>query len=210
MKTVRCISPKNYRLTRGTEYQTLQEDDNAETYTLVNNSGLTRNYRASLFEDVVEELSDEEIISSIGINEDNDITLENRGGETIVIDSLSLGIGRTPISCGIFQLTNVNGTIDRINQVIDARFPQESADFRTELKEEVFRKYVIRMTQGFAFLSLVISTNNNHPTFSLIEESLGDLSSYTHTGGNPNSGNNITFWYITKEDLMTAANDYEE
>lgn len=208
MKTIRCINPKNYRLTLNAEYQTLNETDNLDTYTIINDGGLRRNYRATLFEDVVTELTDAQIFASISLLEDNTITVSNRTEGTVNINPGEITLTRTPISCGIYQISNLNTIIGRIKEAIFTGFDQETVAFQDELIERIFKKYLVLFTMESNFLSLVLSTNNNSDDFVRIEELLSDMALFTHEGVNPNSNNTITFWYITKEELTRNYNEH--
>lgn len=203
MKTIRCINSKSYNLTIGREYQTLRDTDNNDRYSIINDRGLDRNYDATLFEDVVTRLSNDEIFASITPLEDNIISIENREGETLTFSFLDGGasIARTPISCGIFQLVGVNTISDRIAEFVESNFREESLEFKLDLAKNIFNIGFQSSTEDIQFASIVISTNINHPTFEVIDSVLSDRGGIVETMRNPNSGNDIKFWYITKEQI---------
>ncbi|AGO48917.1 hypothetical protein N356_gp025 [Cellulophaga phage phi14:2] len=202
MKTIRCINAKSYNLTEGREYVTLNDTDNDSRYMVDNDRGLARNYDASLFEDVVTTLTDEEIIASITPLEDNLVSIETREGETVNVSFLNGAIlQRTNMSCGIFELTGINNISARMTEFVENNFTDETPEFKLRLAQLIFLTGFQSSTEEIPFASIVLSTNTNAPCFNVIDGVLSDRGGIVETMQNPNSGNEIRFWYITKDQI---------
>lgn len=203
MKTIRCINPKTYNLRLNAEYQTLHDTDNNDRYSIINDRGLERVYDAALFEDVVSTLTNEEIVASISLDDENNIIMLNRNNEDISFQFLSQGVefNRTPISCGIFQFVGLNQTADVIWAFVNENFREESAEFKLIIAKLIFSEGMQGITEEISFASMICSTNINHGTFNIVEEFLDNRGGIVETMLNPNSNNEIKFWYITKEEI---------
>lgn len=200
MKQVRCVNPKNYKLTLNSQY--LVEED-GDFYLVINDNGKNVRYSQDLFEDVQVVVqqpvipepprrTEQDCINSININgriisytdiDNNNISFE-----------WNYGYADTNISCGISQLYRIDNLITSILSNVNTN----DNDFEDLIKELFVRT-----------LKSVISTMDNR--FVLISTAYSDecedfyhyLSNLSHVETewleNPNSGNEIKMWTINND-----------
>ena len=197
MKQVRCVNPKNYKLTLNSQY--LVEED-GDFYLVVNDNGKNVRYYRDLFEDVQIAVqppvipepprrTEQDCINSININ--NGLIRYTDINNNNVSFEWNYGYSGTDISCGIAQLYRIDDLMNLILNHVDTN----DNDFE-DLIKELFVKT----------LKSVIGTRENR--FVLISTAYNDecedfyhyLSNLSHVEtewlNNPNSGNEIKMWTI--------------
>jgi len=210
MKIITCANARNYNLTVGENYTTLQDDDNAEIYLIRNDIGLERNYHSSLFRDEEEERvtppqaevaeaapivpdTDEEIIATINVEEQ--VVSFTIDGERYRYDFDGyLSESSTEISCGIRQMSNINGITRNI---------VDSVPHRPGLSKAILKALITNfIAMDMEDCAIVIaSTNTNADNFDLLASVLDEMSETTLDRLNPNSDNDIRLWTIVKDDI---------
>ena len=193
MKQVICRNPKGYRLTQGREY-TVNDELREGYYQLQNDNNRTVFYADDLFEDVPTESTVEEIIQSMAI------TISDVGAISVRYNvdgndrtlNYTLSITRTQNSCGIGDVSGINGLVNHINQhVIN----------RQDLRIQFLRKVVETFVDNFEFGLFLFSTNiDGNDNITAIDEVLTNLSLARIQKLNPNSGNQIALWILEKDD----------
>lgn len=209
MKKV-CINPKNYKLTQNNEYEILQQEDGY--YLLVNDSNKTVRYYSDLFDDVevVETIAppppppartEADVISSLNVTYNNhrcNISYVDLNNQTINFTTEPINVATSSISCGIYQLYNINAIMESIDDNVDT-----SEDDLLELRKEIVKRVIslfIRNKRGNTRWMLM-STNNDDSYEDYFE--VFDSLAQTNLGweNNPNSGNDIKLWVFNSLDF---------
>ncbi len=220
-KTVKCINPKTYNLTRNKEYETVAEENGV--YIMFNDRGLRAKYNTSLFEDVVTQLSDQEIFNSYNVNwEEGTITINNRDNEVLnlhydndehannYLDDLD--DQRSFASCGIRAVHGINRLYNSIVELVN-EFQFDNNELKSNLIRKIFadhvKMYVLKYcidTGAFTLFSTNITNDGTDENTSdqAVEDIISILDSYsdcTEQGVNPNSDNEIKIWVIKNENF---------
>ena len=198
-----CINPKNYKLTQGKVYEILDEEDGY--YLLVNDSNKTVRYYSDLFGDIeeaVEEVApppspartEADVISSLNVTSGGQrctVTYVDLNNQTVNFQTSAIGISGTEISCGIFQMYNINNILLSIDNNVST-----TDDDLLELRKEIVKRVIsllINRNRGNTRWMLM-STNNND----IFEDYFEVIDSLAQTNlgweNNPNSGNDIKLW----------------
>ena len=200
MKQVRCVNPKNYKLTLNSQY--LVEED-GDFYLVVNDNGKNVRYAQDLFEDVQVVVqqpvipepprrTEQDCINSININ-GRIISYTDINNNNISFE-WNYGYSDTNISCGIDQLYGIDNLMDLILDNVDT----DDNDFEDLIKELFVRtlKSIIS-TKDNRFVLISTAYNDEYEDF---YNHLGDLScAETDWLENPNSDNEIKMWTINNE-----------
>jgi hypothetical protein len=225
MKQIRCINAKNFNLTVGKEYSTLNENDNDSIVSIVNDRGLTRNYNASLFEDVVNLLNYDDILESIDFSS----TYNNRThvfrisvldvNSAVRIINFQLQTNSTDISCGVMQLFRVNRMLESIDEI----FRSIDLTGLSETQVNNLITHIIKLTIKDIIQShdsigaILISTNESGSSISenvyeLFNNFLCSITDVYASHYNPNTENTIKTWYIvlTPDSVTSILDDWEE
>lgn len=206
MKQVICIDPKNFGLTRGNQYEANQDENNNNYYLIQNDNGLVRRYYHSLFEDVVVRSTFEEIVNSISISVEDGYTKITYviDGETYAYNLQELDYNDTEISCGIKELSNINGLAHTVVNNIPT---DERGNLRKAVLEKIYNFYLNQ--EGLVPLCgiILVSTNLNTTNIDDTVNILNELSSSFTDVYNPNSGNVIRLWTIETENTGDSTND---
>lgn len=200
MKQVRCVNPKNYKLTLNSQY--LVEED-GDFYLVVNDNGKNVRYAQDLFEDVQVVVQQPVIPEPPRRTEQDCINSIDVHGRTISYTDINnnnisfewnYGYSDTNISCGIEQLYRID---DLMNLILD-NVDTDDNDFEDLIKELFVRtlKSVIS-TRENRFVLISTAYDNEFEDF---YRYLSELS-HVETGWmvNPNSGNEIKMWTINNE-----------
>lgn len=207
-----CINPKNYSLTLNKHYTIISDD--GDYYSLVNDNNKCLNYSKQLFESVdslenVAEIQDiptiptierteQDCIDSIVVYNEN-ITFNDINDNNISFSN-PLNLNGSSISCGVFQLHNINSLITNIKQYVDT----SEYDMIALTKQLFVRALLYKISEEvyeeccrFAMLSTnYIDENEDFYTW------LDELSSTkTEWLVNPNSENEIKVWVITNDEV---------
>lgn len=196
---IKCIDPKHYNLTEGKEYQTIDgvtEEDSY--YTIENDKGNIARYSRTLFEEVIEEPEPEPEPTptpfTVTVSHINNyrFRITDSEGKSFV---LSATVNGTSISCGIYQLAGINSIYSSIGGVY--RNDENRLDKIHIVLTEFFRQ-VFRLN---AFKFMLVSTNIslNATYIGIYNRLFGD---YQHSGNNPNSGNDIALWVVSRDQFI--------
>ena len=200
MKQVRCVNPKNYKLTLNSQY--LVEED-GDFYLVVNDNGKNVRYAQDLFEDVQVVVQQPVIPEPPRRTEQDCINSININGRTISYTDINnnnisfewnYGYSDTNISCGIEQLYRIDNLMNSISDNVNT----DGNDFE-DLVEELFVRTLKRVisTRENRFVLISTAYNDEYEDF---YNHLGDLScAETDWLENPNSGNEIKMWTINNE-----------
>jgi len=198
-----CTNPKNYKLTQGKVYDILDEEDGY--YLLVNDSNKTVRYYSDLFDDVeeaVEEIApppppartEADVISSLNVTYNNNrcnIMYVDLNNQTINFTTESITVVTSSISCGIYQLYNINAIMDSIDDNVNT-----DEDDLLELRKEIVKRVISLFIRNKRANTrwMIMSTNNDSDFEDYFD--VFDSLAQTNLGweNNPNSGNEIKLW----------------
>ena len=197
MKKLKCINPKNYKLTQNGEYEIVE--DGVEFVKIINDSGKTVRYSKELFQEEVvpvappppPAITEQDCINSI-IRENNFIRFNNLNNNVVNININMTRNSNNSFSCGVVRLEGINNLIEYIENAVDT-----SEDDLIDLKKEIFKKAIDWNLRCSPYAFGLISTNQNtnyEDYFDVLDEM---SSSSTEWVNNPNSGNLIKIWTIT-------------
>ncbi len=202
MKQVTCIDPKNFGLTRGREYTATPDENNENYYFITNDRGVQQRYYHSLFEDIeLEPSTFEEIVESLSlrVNREHNNQLDvsySIDGEDFVRTVSRFQFSGSSISCGVHQMTNLNGVANTIQQQIH-ELPNRG-DLRAVVLKKVFDHTFQHAIPSTGLVLASTNINNNNYIGKIVEE-LNPRSNYYVDAFNPNSGNTIRTWTIVTE-----------
>ena len=198
-----CINPKNYKLTQGKVYEILDEEDGY--FLLVNDSNKTVRYYSDLFGDVeepVEEVApppppartEADVISSLNVTYNNNrctVNYVDLNNNTVNFTTASINVSTSSISCGIYQLCNINSIMESIDDSVNT-----DEDDLLELRKEIVKKVISLFIHNKRASTrwMLMSTNNDDSYEDYFE--VFDSLAQTNLGweNNPNSGNEIKLW----------------
>ena len=190
MKTVRCINPKGYQLTRGNEYE-VEEINNY--YRLTNDAGRTVSYYHNLFEDVEPEPTEEELavafVESIRITYANNQTLTvnaNYNGNGITFGR-NITNSRMASSCGISDFQGLDGVMGSIRAL----------DIPDNCKLALFKAIIQYLISSVTRIFVTMSTTAQ--SIAEFEPIMEELCTTSVNGVNPNSNNAIYLWVFEVE-----------
>ena len=197
MKKLKCINPKNYRLTQNGEYEVV--DDGVEFVKIINDSGKTVRYSKELFQEEVVPVApppppartEQDCINSI-IIDNNYIRFNDLNNDTITIDATMIRNSNNGFSCGVVRLEGINTLMSRIENAVDT-----SEDDLIDLKKAILKKAVDWNLRRSPYAFGLISTNQNsnyEDYYDVLDEM---SSSMTEWVTNPNSNNQIKIWTLT-------------
>jgi len=200
MKQVKCVNPKNYRLTVDNEYSV--EDTNDDFYLVINDNGKQVRYSKDLFEDVILEDTIEQILERVSLNPNRVINSFSIDGNNITFNNTTLlgCFDNTHLSCGIGFITNINEAYNRIHTALIDYVNENRSDLVQQVFKKLFKLNVERINQPKLFY--LSSTNTNYIHFEAIDSVLSQFTVSGITGHNPNSGNEIKLWVMTKESIL--------
>ena len=198
-----CTNPKNYKLTQGKIYEILDEEDGY--FLLVNDSNKTVRYYSDLFDDVeeaVEEVAppqppartEVDVINSLTVGYNNNrcnVSYVDLNNQTVNFTTEPINVVTSSISCGIYQLYNINAIMESIDDNVDT-----SEDDLLELRKEIVKRVIslfIRYKKANTRWMLM-STNNDSGFEDYFD--VFDSLAQTNLGWevNPNSENEIKLW----------------
>ena len=197
MKKLKCINPKNYRLTQNGEYEVIE--DGVEFVKIINDSGKTVRYSKELFQEEVVPVApppppartEQDCINTIDIS-DGVIRFIDLNNNNVTINASMTRNSNNAFSCGVVRLEGINLLMSRIENVIDT-----SEDDLIDLKKAIFKKAVDWNLRKSPYAFGLISTNQNtnyEDYFDVLDEI---SSSATEWVTNPNSDNLIKIWTLT-------------
>lgn len=197
MKKLKCINPKNYRLTQNGEYEVVE--DGVEFVKIINDSGKTVRYSKELFQEEVVPVApppppartEQDCINSI-IIDNNNIKFNDLNNNTITINATMTRNSNNGFSCGVVRLEGINVLIGRIENAVDT-----SEDDLIDLKKAILKKAVDYNLRISPYAFGLISTNQNsdyEDYFDALDEM---SSSTTEWVNNPNSSRLIKIWTLT-------------
>lgn len=197
MKKLKCINPKNYRLTQNGEYEILEET--TEFVKIVNDNGKTVRYSKELFQEEVVPVApppppartEQDCINSI-IIDNNYIRFNDLNNNTITIDATMTRNSNNGFSCGVVRLEGINTLMSRIENVVDT-----SEDDLIDLKKAILKKAVDWNLRRSPYAFGLISTNQSsdyEDYYDVLDEM---SSSMTEWVTNPNSSRLIKIWTLT-------------
>lgn len=194
MNKFKCTNTKNYKLTLNQEYDILEEDGNYVV--LVNDAGKTVRYYKELFEELVPApaRTEQDCISSINRHGGN-IRYNDLNNNVVTISILNpISVSTSNISCGVHQMSGLDNLLNNIISNIDT-----SEDDMIELSKALFREAVnILKTQNTSTRFFILSTafQDQYEDLYPVLDELADTA--TDWEQNPNSGNRIKVWVISK------------
>ena len=197
MKKLKCINPKNYRLTQNGEYEVVE--DGVEFVKIINDSGKTVRYSKELFQEEVVPVApppppartEQDCINSIIISGDN-IQFNDLNNDIVTINATMTRNSNNYFSCGVVRLEGINSLIERIENRIDT-----SEDDLIDLKKAILKKAVDWNLRRSPYAFGLISTNQN-TNYEDYYDVLDEMSySMTEWVTNPNSHNLIKIWTLT-------------
>ena len=197
MKKLKCINPKNYRLTQNGEYEIVE--DGVEFVKIINDSGKTVRYSKELFQEEVVPVApppppartEQDCINSIIINNGN-IQFNDLNNDIVTINATMTRNSNNGFSCGVVRLEGINRLMERIENAVDT-----SEDDLIDLKKAIFKKAVDYNLRVSPYAFGLISTNQNanyEDYFDVLDEM---SSSMTEWVTNPNSSRLIKIWTLT-------------
>ena len=158
MKKLKCINPKNYRLTQNGEYEVVE--DGVEFVKIINDSGKTVRYSKELFQEEVVPVAppppartEQDCINSIIISGDN-IQFNDLNNDIVTINATMTRNSNSGFSCGVVRLEGINSLIERIENVVDT-----SEDDLIDLKKAILKKAVDWNLRRSPYAFGLISTN---------------------------------------------------
>lgn len=200
MKQVRCVNPKNYKLTLNSQY--LVEED-GDFYLVVNDNGKNVRYYRDLFEDVQivvqppvipepPRRTEQDCINSININ-DRIVSYTDINNDNVSFE-WNYGYSDSNISCGINQLYRIDNLMELILNNVDTN----DNDFEDLIKELFVR--TLKSVIGTKENRFVLISTAYGDEFEDFYRYLSDLSCVeTEWLDNPNSGNEIKMWTINND-----------
>lgn len=208
---IQCIAVENYKLTEGKIYNS--ESESRDFYKLLNDNNIGVRYAKRLFTEVVvngaEEpprpiaavppppppaLTEADLVNSIEINNNSVSFVDFDRQRKHVANCFSRD--NSAISCGVTQISGINPQI----QEVDSFFDLDDDDFIT-IRKALFRACIqeyVRSETGLirGFIFGMLSTNiSDNDLLSILDE-LADTA--TTAKRNPNSGNEIKVWVMSK------------
>ena len=197
MKKLKCINPKNYRLTQNGEYEVVE--DGVEFVKIINDSGKTVRYSKELFQEEVVPVApppppartEQDCINSIIIS-DNNIQFNDLNNDIVTINATMTRNSNNGFSCGVVRLEGINSLMSRIEYAVDT-----SEDDLIDLKKAILKKAVDWNLRRSPYAFGLISTNQNsnyEDYYDVLDEM---SSSTTEWVTNPNSSNLIKIWTLT-------------
>jgi hypothetical protein len=209
---IRCINAENYKLTVGRTYQA--EPDGRDFYKLLNDNNIGVRYHRRLFENLPATAAgrpqsaparpatpppppprtERDLVQSIAIR-NGQIVFTDFDRNVKVIENQFIK-RNTEISCGVAQISGINGQINHIDDFFDL----DNDDYIT-IRKALFKKslehYV--MTEQLSDRAFgLLSTNITGGDEDLLTV-LDDLAvSATDAENNPNSGNLIKIWVLAR------------
>ena len=197
MKKLKCINPKNYRLTQNGEYEIVE--DGVEFVKIINDSGKTVRYSKELFQEEVVPVApppppartEQDCINSITV-QDSNIIINDLNNNIISINATTTRNSNNGFSCGVVRLEGINRLMERIENAVDT-----SEDDLIDLKKAIFKKAVDYNLRVSPYAFGLISTNQNanyEDYFDVLDEM---SSSMTEWVTNPNSSRLIKIWTLT-------------
>ena len=205
-----CINPKNYKLTQGKEYYIVDEEDGY--FLLVNDSNKTVRYYSDLFadaEEAVQEVApppppvrtEADVISSLNVTYNNNrctVNYVDLNNNNVNFTTDSINVATSSISCGIFQLYNINAIMESIDDNVNT-----DEDDLLELRKEIVKRVIslfIHNKRG-STRWMLMSTNNDvsYEDYFEVFDSLAQTNLGWET--NPNSGNEIKLWVFNSLDF---------
>jgi hypothetical protein len=192
-----CKNNKNYKLTVGKQYHT---EEDGEYVLLINDNGRRQRYHKELFQEVEVAAPEPEIvrteatcIESLSFNDDGEVSYEEINGNLNTINIDILQSSSTDISCGVYQIYNINTLIDQIEEGVNT----EDDDLIT-LKQTIFKTTLENRINGINCAFVILSTNIDNQ-YEDYYNTLNEMSEVrTESKRNPNSGNQIVVWTIPK------------
>jgi len=198
-----CTNPKNYKLTQGKVYEILDEEDGY--FLLVNDSNKTVRYYSDLFGDVeeaVEEVApppppartEADVISSLNVTYDNNrcnVTYVDLNNETINFSTESINVANSSISCGIYQLYNINAIMESIDDNVDTD-EDDLLELRKEIVKRVISLFINRNKGNTRWMLMSTNNDDRYEDYFEVFDSLAQTNLGWET--NPNSGNEIKLW----------------
>jgi len=200
---LRCSTKKDSfnNLTVGTEYEAIEEGD---IYIVTNNAGLRSRYAKRYFAVVPQAPVARSINDAVGVTveRDGDDISIFVGIDTRELFHTNLSTQRTLSSCGVRDINGLQNIKGSIHDVMsDGRRWNRALITGTEA--DLFKKVIdavialLRSDNTFraAFYTFSDVVNEERAEFDTV---LTALSAYHIIGDNPNSGNTINFWLLTR------------
>lgn len=197
-----CTNPKNYKLTQGKSYEILDEEDGY--FLLVNDSNKTVRYYSDLFDDVEEAQpvappppparTEADVISSLTVTYGHDRCIVNYvdlNNQVINFTTATVGTSSTNISCGIYQLHNINAIMESIDENVDTD-EEDLLELRKEIVKKVISLFIRNKRGNTRWMMMSTNNDSNFEDYFEVFDSLAQ----TNLGweNNPNSGNEIKLW----------------
>ena len=198
-----CINPKNYKLTQGKVYEILDEEDGY--FLLVNDSNKTVRYYSDLFGDVeeaVEEVApppppartEADVISSLNVTYNNNrctVNYVDLNNNNVNFTTDSIMVATSSISCGIYQLYNINAIMESIDDNVNTD-EDDLLELRKEIVKRVISLFIHNKRASTRWMLMSTNYDDSYEDYFEVIDSLAQ----TNLGweNNPNSGNEIKLW----------------
>ena len=207
---LKCINTKNYKLTEGKFYTCLREEESY--YFIMNDAGTVVRYIKELFEplivavenSIVESPQDiapiqtrtwEDVKNSFEFGIQGVFKMIDLENQEKSLNMLNIFSNReSSISCGIREISGLNGLFDLIDSLFD-----DNDDYISE-KQDIF-KFILLKYNEFCVGScalILYSTNLDNDYdgyFDVLDE---NCAYHTEHHDNPNTGNTIDLWTFVK------------
>ena len=198
-----CTNPKNYKLTQGKVYEILDEEDGY--FLLVNDSNKTVRYYSDLFGDIeeaVEEVApppppartEADVISSLNVTYNNNrctVNYVDLNNNNVNFTTDSIMVATSSISCGIYQLYNINAIMESIDDNVNTD-EDDLLELRKEIVKRVISLFIHNKRASTRWMLMSTNYDDNFEDYFEVFDSLAQ----TNLGweNNPNSGNEIKLW----------------
>lgn len=210
-KTVKCVNNKDgqYAVTVNNGYNVLKEQ--GDYFFLRNDKNHVVKYSKKLFtEEAVDvatntgavaaqrarrqPLTEQQMIDSIHVGDDGVVTLPkpNRETVTFISDLVYSGDGeQLAISCGIGEITGLNGTASNLDDFMNENFEE---DF-IQLRKAIFRRLLEHEMSLSTDKGILLASTNTNGIDDMYLNVLNETSSNSSAVvNNANSGNPIKLW----------------
>ena len=198
-----CTNPKNNKLTQGKVYEILDEEDGY--FLLVNDSNKTVRYYSDLFadgEEAVEEVApppppartEADVISSLNVTcggQRCTVTYVDLNNQTVNFQTASINVSTSSISCGIYQLCNINSIMESIDDSVNTD-EDDLLELRKEIVKKVISLFIHNKRASTRWMLMSTNYDDSYEDYFEVFDSLAQ----TNLGweNNPNSGNEIKLW----------------
>ena len=212
MRTVKCKNTKGYKLTEGKDYE-ISARRSGYVY-LINDNGVNAKYAEELFEAVEgsntrtarpvptpvvpPRRTERDVINSI-VSTSDAITFTDIDNRLRTINNGTGGHG-TNISCGIAQISGIDGIIEQINALFDGA-DEDYIPTRKALMKAAIQNFAINRYPN-AMVLVSTTTDSDEDLLTVLDEmASGNNGITTSSRRNRNSRNMIKLWvFYTNQD----------